>query len=101
MESVKNDLVLARNENQNLKREVKDVHDTQQKLVPLTLGTKEGRQRLAAPPPSVFASVFATRRTMPSIASQDVCVCFATLVHPDWKLQGENYLSRLAKAPQD
>ena len=51
MESVKNDLVLARNENQNLKREVKDVQDTQQKLFPLTLGTKEGRQMLAAPPP--------------------------------------------------
>jgi len=51
MESVKNDLVLARNENQNLKREVKDLQDTHQKLFPLTLGTKDGRQMLAAPPP--------------------------------------------------
>lgn len=51
MESVKNDLVLARNENQNLKREVKDLQDNQQKLnIPFTLGTKEGRQMLAAPP---------------------------------------------------
>ena len=50
MESVKNDLVLARTENQNLKREVKDLQDNQQKLFPLTLGTKEGRQMLASPP---------------------------------------------------
>ena len=52
MEGVKNDLVLARNENQNLKREVKDLQDTHQKLIPLLpLGVKEGRQMLAAPPP--------------------------------------------------
>ena len=50
MESVKKDLALARNENQSLKREVKDLQD-HQKLFPLTLGTKEGRQMLAAPSP--------------------------------------------------
>lgn len=50
MESVKKDLGLARNENQNLKREVKDLQDNQQKRFPFTLGTKEGRQMLAAPP---------------------------------------------------
>ena len=50
MESVKNDLDLARNENQSLKREVKDLRD-HQKLFPITLGAKEGRQMLAAPPP--------------------------------------------------
>ena len=52
MESVKQDLALTRNENQNLKREVKDLQDTHQKLFPLLpLGAKEGRQMLAAPPP--------------------------------------------------
>ena len=51
MESVKKYLVLARNENQSLKREVKDLQDTHQKLFPLTVGAKEGRQMLAAPPP--------------------------------------------------
>lgn len=53
MESVKEDLALTRNENQTLKREVKDLQDTHQKLFPLlpALGAKEGRQMLAAPPP--------------------------------------------------
>lgn len=51
MESVKKDLVQARNENQNLKREVKDLQDTHQKLMPLLpLGVREGRQMLSAPP---------------------------------------------------
>ena len=51
MESVKDELILTRNENQNLTRKIKDLQDTQQKFFPLTLGTKEGRQMLAAPPP--------------------------------------------------
>ncbi|KAL9955728.1 hypothetical protein ACROYT_G037095 [Oculina patagonica] len=53
MESVKEDLAQTRNDNQNLKKEVKDLQDTHQKLFPLlpALGAKDGRQMLAAPPP--------------------------------------------------
>ena len=51
MEGVKQDLEKTRNENQNLKKEVKDLQDTQQKLFPL-LSVKEGRPMLASPPVS-------------------------------------------------
>ena len=44
-----------------MKREVKDVQDTQQKLFPSTLGTKEDRQMLAAPP-AVSSDVQASLR---------------------------------------
>ena len=43
MECVKKKLVLARNENESLKREVKYLQDSHQKLFPLSL--KEGRRR--------------------------------------------------------
>lgn len=51
MEGVKQDLEKTRNENQTLKKEVKDLQDTQQKLFPL-LSVKEGRPMLASPPVS-------------------------------------------------
>ena len=53
MESVKQVLEKTRSENQNLKREVKDLQDTHQKLFSplLPVGVKEGRPMLAPPPP--------------------------------------------------
>ena len=49
MESVKQELEKTRSENHNLKRDVKDLQDTHQKLFPF--GVKEGRPMLAPPPP--------------------------------------------------
>ena len=56
MESVKQDLEKTQSENQMLKREVKDLQDTHQKLL---LPVKEGRPMLAPPPisPDLQASL--------------------------------------------
>lgn len=52
MESVKQDLEKTRSENHNLKREVKDLQVTHQRLFPvLPVGVKEGRPMLAPPTP--------------------------------------------------
>lgn len=52
VESVKQELATTRTENQHLKREVKDLQDTHQKLFPLfPVGAKEGWPMLTPPPP--------------------------------------------------